>query len=116
MRSKLDLIESIVEPDSPLARHWGFTPDLFGGYLWKGGQTVQISFIVSWHEGQGNFRRLIEAILYDGFTVQVPTPFGRIRMILERLGFEQKYIEDEKLGMVEVMEKSPEGIGDGKRF
>jgi hypothetical protein len=60
-----------------MACGFGFTRDLFRGWLWKDGDTVMISFIESLHPGQGNLSRLFKNIEAIGLRVAVPLPMGR---------------------------------------
>jgi len=100
------LKEGIIELiDTPTTKRWGFVDSKFFGYLWKNGNVITISFIESLKPGQGNFRRLLDAIEADGYSIQVPTPSGRMREILRKRGFIEKMIMDGELGAVEVMSK-----------
>jgi hypothetical protein len=86
----------------------GFTSDKFDGYLWKKGNDILVSFIISKDEGKGNVRFLFDSILKSGHTVKVPTPFARMRMICERLGFRQEFEHDPMYGEdVELLVKDP---------
>ena len=46
-----------IEIDSENGKIFGFTSDLFEGYLWKKENDIYISFIISIHEGKGNLRK-----------------------------------------------------------
>ena len=106
--------DGIIEPDSAEARRWGFTSDKFDGWLWRRGDTIWVSLIVSKHPGEGNFRRLMENILETEACVVVPTPSPSNRMcgILERMGFEGGYEMDEKGRNMPVMFKHVERRND----
>lgn len=93
-----------IEIDSENGKIFGFTSDLFEGYLWKKENDIYISFIISIHEGKGNLRKLFDNILRQGFNVKVPTPFPRMQNILLWLGFNQTF-EQEEIGTVEVWYK-----------
>ena len=67
----------MIRLDSPGARRLGFTSDRFAGWLWREGDTIIVSMILSYK--RGNFRRLVERILSMGLAVEVPTPLGRMR-------------------------------------
>ncbi len=106
---------------TPEGMEFGFTSDLFDGWLWKDGKYIWISMIISKHEGKGNLRRLFEKIQKKGFGIKVPTPFARMTAILKKNGFEQSFqrvepLEDE----LEVWTKEPptrkkEGMGCNKQ-
>lgn len=79
--------EGLVDLDSEVGRDIGFTCDKFSGWCWVDGDRFIISFIRSRRPGQGNLRRLIQAVRARGYRVAVPTPSTRMRSILRRLGF-----------------------------
>lgn len=89
----LGIKDGIIEP-SPSAP-FGFTEVLFPeSWLWKVGDAVTVSFIQCSNPGRGHFRRLIEAILEAGYSVEIPTPLGRMREIVQRNGFERTFQQD----------------------
>ena len=98
--------DGIIELDSEQAKAWGFTSDKFftGSYLWKDNNTIIVSFIWSKYQGKGNFKRLIENILKDNFTIQIPTPSDRMRFLAKKWGGKDKMERDPELGPVEVIE------------
>jgi hypothetical protein len=77
--------------DSKFGKSIGFTSDKFhsDSYLWVEGKTIIISFIESLRPGNGDFRRLIENIRKE-YAVEVPTPFLKMRSILERNGYKAR--------------------------
>lgn len=77
----------IIPPNTEFAKSIGFTSGRFDGYLWKNGDAIIISFIVSKQPGQGHFGELIRSIEAKGFRVKVPTPLPRMQAILEHYGF-----------------------------
>lgn len=91
-----DLLDGIIHLDSERAKVLGFTSDKYDGYLWKQGDAVMISFIVS-HQ-RGNFRELVRRIHALGLTVKVPTPLGRMQEILLKNGYEHTNEYDENMG------------------
>lgn len=80
----------IVNLGDPFAEEIGFTRDRFDGYLWRIGQAVYISLVVSKQPGQGHLSALFEALWEKGYTVRVPTPLPRMEAILRAEGFEEK--------------------------
>lgn len=96
--------DGIIDLDSEQAKAWGFTSDKFAGYLWKTGNSIIISCIVSHDQGKGNFKHLIERILADGLSIQIPTPSARMRHLATKWGGKEKWIEDKDFGLVEVIE------------
>ena len=101
--------DGIVELDSDRGRLLGFTTDRFDGYLWKKGDYIWVSFIVS--KAKGNFRELVERICSLGMGVKVPTPLGRMTEIVRKAGYRETFEWVEKIGeAVEtwVMEASSE--------
>jgi len=79
--------DGIIELDSELGKRLGFTSDKFDGYLWKIGNYIYISFIESKNKGKGNFSRFLQEIIKAGFGIKVPTPMGRMPLILAHKGF-----------------------------
>lgn len=77
----------VPAPDAP----FGFTPDLFAGYLTRKGSAVYVSLVTSLQPGRGNLSRLFDAIQVEGLTVKVPCPIGRMPAILKRKGFRQTW-------------------------
>lgn len=91
-----------INLDSEFGKQIGFTSDKFNGWCWVIDNKFYISFIESRHQGQGNLRALIKNVTDLGYQVCVPTPFARMRHILERLGF-MMIVEDTEMGPCEVM-------------
>lgn len=81
--------------------HWGFTPQNFSkdSYLWgcENGR-IMISFIASFKPGSGAFSKLIKAIEADGYRVAVPTPLGKMQLILAKWGFKPTNEYDTNMG------------------
>jgi len=79
---------------------WGFTKERFDGdsYLWKTGDRIMVSLIFAKEAGKGYFSALVKAIEADGFKVAVPTPSGRMSLILERWGFKPHREVDPDMG------------------
>ena len=83
--------DHIITLDSPEARAFGFTSDLYDGWLWKHDDRVIISFIACQHPGRGDFSRLLDRIWQAGHEVAVPTPLGKMLAILTHKGFRQTF-------------------------
>ncbi len=84
--------DGIIHLDSDLGRLLGFTSDRFAedSYLWKLNGAIIVSMITL-SLRTGNFRELVEKILENGFRVEIPTPIGRMREIVEKCGYTKEY-------------------------
>lgn len=92
-----------IEAGSDYGNTLGFTSDKFEGYLWqREEQSIYISLIMSLRPNEGNFSTLVRGLNSKGLRVKVPVPFPRMKIILEHLGFEQTYEQDEIHGDIEV--------------
>jgi len=87
--------DGVIHPDSKFGKKIGFTSDKFDGYLWKLGDYIYISFIISKQPNQGNLSKLFNNILNTGHGVKVPTPIGKMEIIVRRKGFIQTYEWDD---------------------
>lgn len=101
------MTDGIIELGTERAAAFGFTADLFDGYLWKQGRLITISFIESRQPGQGHFSALVKRCLDMGFAVGVPTPLGKIRAILMHLRFTPGLVEYPDGEVVELWLKMP---------
>jgi len=81
--------DGIIELDSPFARQLGFTGDKFDGYLWKEGNYIYISAVISKKPKKGNLKRLFRRIQELGYGIKVPTPLGVMRVIVKKYGFKR---------------------------
>jgi len=83
--------ESIPEGEirigSDAALTLGFTADRFSGYLWRTGDSIFVSLIISLEEGKGHVSGLFDRIASLGYTVKVPVPSVRMTAILRHKGF-----------------------------
>ena len=79
------MIDGIINLDTERGRELGFTRDRYGGYLWKTGDSIIISFIES--KQRGNFRELVRRIHEHGWTVMwvlpPPKPLAPITRLCE---------------------------------
>lgn len=106
--------EGMIRLDSEHAQEFGFTSDKFEGWLWKRDNVITVSFIISRQEGQGHFSRLLNAVWAKGYTIQVPTPLGPMRTILQKKGFQRKAVYDRAFqDWVEIWECAPSEKGSG---
>ena len=110
------MIDGLIELDSPRGAELGFISEIFDGWLWKKGNIITLSLIISLQEGQGNLSILFDCILEKGYTIHIPTPSNRMRAICESKGFKQRFIYDEDFKEnVEIWEKIPKkGKNNGK--
>lgn len=92
--------DGIITLDSERGKEFGFTSDRFDGYLWKVGEYIVVSLIVS--HAAGNFRDLVASIQSKGYGVKIPTPLGRMEYIVRKNGYQMQIEEDELMGPVEV--------------
>lgn len=79
----------------------------FAGYLWKDGNYVYISFIISLEPGKGNLKKLFDSIMEQGYGIKIPTPFARMENICKKNNFKHIVEEDDKMGSVDVWIKKP---------
>lgn len=91
-----------IDPDSQAGQQIGFSADLFEGYLWKQGNRVLISLLVSLSPRRGHLMGLFNAIEAAGFNVAVPTPLGAMQGILASHGFIKTTEVDAAMGPVDV--------------
>ena len=89
-----------IDLDSENGKIFGFTSELFEGYLWKKKDDIYISFIISKQEGKGNLRKLFNNILQHGFNIKVPTPFPRMQKIISKLGFTKTFEQEKDFGVI----------------
>ena len=94
-----------IDPDSEAGKLIGFTADKFEGWLWKSGDRVMISMIISLQPGKGNLSALFAAIEALGLRVAVPAPFAHMREILRRKGFKKSHENGGELWPCEVWER-----------
>jgi len=94
--------DGIITLDSNNAKLFGFTSDKFGGWLWKSGNEIWISFIESYDQGKGNLRTLFDKIIESGYRIVVPNPFSRMEMICKQYGMEEETRRSE-MGIIECM-------------
>lgn len=83
-----DFPDGIIEPDTPMGKKLGFTSDLLDGYLWKMGNCIFVSFVISRQKRKGNLNKLFDNILSMNYIVKVPSPIGVMEDILVKKGFE----------------------------
>lgn len=76
-----------IYPGAPGTEEIGFTRDKFGGYLWRKGNDLWFSLIVSVKPSNGAVRDLINKSEAAGYRVLVPTPLGTMQSILEHYRF-----------------------------
>lgn len=98
------MMNGIIELDSDSGKRFGFTSDKFDGYLWERDGHIWISTIISKQEGEGNLSKLFRMIHENGYRIKVPTPFARMKSILEKMSF-QKTEEWTDEGKLEVWVK-----------
>jgi len=89
-------MDGVIELDTAFAKRLGFTSDKFDGYLWKDGGFIIISFIMSKQEGKGNLSNLFHKIQELGYGIKVPTPFAKMKAIVQTHGFKEtvEYLEE----------------------
>lgn len=98
------MTDYMIRVGSPLGKRWGFMPERFEGYLWRHGNIVTISWIISHRNVEADFCELIEQILAGGYTVQVLID-STWRDVCKRLGFVETNIPFARYGGVWVWEK-----------
>jgi len=97
------ILEGIIVVDSVSAIELGFTSEAFDpmSYLWRTGNTIIITVIVSKHRGE--FRRLINRILELGFDFEIPTPSARMCEIGRKQGWTFCEKDDEQFGGIDII-------------
>jgi len=101
VKNRKKLIQNgIITLDSDVGKEIGFLSSKFDGYLWKKNNTIIISFIIS--KDRGNFRQLVKTLLDMGFTIEIPTPLGRMQDIVLRNGYIYRTVHDKLMGPVDI--------------
>jgi hypothetical protein len=95
---KIKIADGIIRLGTDRGRRFGFVPELFDGYMWKAGDAVYISVILSKDEGKGNFRDLVARIRALGFAVKIPTPSARMAEIVRKNGYREASEWDDAYG------------------
>ena len=104
-QDNMTLPDGQIDPDSEAGKLIGFTSDKFEGWLWKSGDRVMISMIISLQPNKGNLSALFKAIEAQGLRVAVPTPFVHLEAIIKSKGFKPHIEDDAELGPCEVWER-----------
>lgn len=99
------MTDGIIDLDTPFAKEIGFTSDKFIGYLWKDGDRLVISVILSLDPGKGNFSALMSQVEAKGLKILVPTPFPIMKAILIKKGYKMRVENHPELGDVELWEQ-----------
>lgn len=84
--------DQAIDAGSPTGRLIGFTPEMYGGYLWYNedgpeGAAITISVIEVIHKGQGHLKLLFGRILERGLIIRVPTPLPLMQATVIDYGF-----------------------------
>jgi hypothetical protein len=100
---KESIPEGIINIDSKAAAVLGFTSQSFAphSYLWRDGNTIIVSLIVS--RAKGEFRKLIDRILELGFDFEIPTPSARMAEIGRKQGWNFRGKYDELFGVIDII-------------
>ena len=96
--TKKEIERGCIPPDCDFAKEIGFTSDKFSGYLWKRGNAILVSLIISREERRGNFLHLLNALKEKGCDIVVPNPSSRMALICDRFGMEliQQKVQKQK--------------------
>lgn len=84
--------DHMIDVDSNEAKAFGLTSDLFDGYLWRKGDQIWVSMIISKEPGQGHFKQVVKNIEDAGYKVVVPCPLGVMPEILKHWGFKPGHV------------------------
>ena len=104
--------DGMIDIDSVFGTEVGFTGDKFiSSWLWKTGDDIWFSMIMSKEEGKGNLRNLITNIFNKGYGIIIPTPSNRMVEITTKMGFEHVLINTED-GEMDAMIKDPKSLMD----
>ena len=95
-----------ILPGDPGTATIKFTKERFtdDSYLWRIGDDVWVSLIVSKEPGKRHFSELVAAMEARGLNVLVPTPLGKMPAILTHWGFAPQ-ARDIQGELVEVWER-----------
>ncbi len=80
----------VCEPGDSRVAQYGWTSDLFRGYISIVDKTIWISSVWSLQKGKGNFSRFVKNLHEAGFLVKVPGPFPKMTEICKHMGFINK--------------------------
>ena len=89
--------DGCIKLDSKFGKKIGFTSDRFtSSWLWKTGNYIYISMIISKQENKGYVTTLFDNILKEGYGIKVPTPFAKMVSICAKRRFKHiiEYGED----------------------
>ena len=101
--SRESIPEGIINIETPAAEALGFSSDAFDphSYLWRKGNTIIISLMIS--KKKGEFCKLMKRISELGFDFQIPTPSARMRQIGIQQGWFFYEIESEQFGGIDIL-------------
>ena len=93
-----------IEVDSDLGREFGLTSDKWRdiSYLWRDHKVIIVSMIAAVHPGQGDFSQLIRTIREKGYDVEIPTPVGKMELIVQHWKMKKKVRRHPMMGPVEI--------------
>ncbi len=94
--------------DSGEAMELGFSSARFSGSLRRKNGIIYIWQISSKEPGKGYLSNLLKEMLNSGYTVQVPTPIGKMPEILAHKGFTRIFAYNPELEPYEVWVKEPD--------
>ena len=79
--------EGIINIDTQAGKYLCFTSDGFDphSYLWRKGNTVVVSFIIS--KQKGRFQKMMARIVEMGFDFEIPAPTKRMAEIGRKQGW-----------------------------
>lgn len=87
-----------IAVDSKVGKAWGFTSDIYrnASFLWKLNDDIYVSMILihQLHQHKGHFTRLIKCIHKARMNVKVPTPVGKMQVVVRKKGFTQSWEHD----------------------
>lgn len=103
----MSLPDGLIEIDSDVGKQIGFTSDNFysGSYMVKAQGYLWVNCIMA--RRRGRFAPMMQTIEKLGLAIKIPTPFRRMREIVEKNGYRQTFEYDDVLGEVEVWVKDP---------
>jgi hypothetical protein len=93
--------------DSPEAVKLGFSSARFSGCLMCKDRSICVWRIYSKEPGKGYLSSMFKKMLDSGYTLQVPTPVGRMAEIVLHMGFTRTMAYDPQLEPYEVWVKGP---------
>jgi hypothetical protein len=95
-----EMEDGVIEVDSDRGKVIAFTSRIWAkeSFLWKRGNVIFISAIMSIEPGDGSFREMVRMFSACGYTVKIPTPTGKMVDIVRKCGYRHEKDFSEEMG------------------